>query len=83
MLLLKPDLLRHVTFDLGELTIPRPLIAAAVEAMGGAFVREGEPRPARFDRGPPWVFVIGQATQPVRKRSRQVCHLCCAESALN
>jgi hypothetical protein len=22
-------------------------------------------------------------TQPVRKRSRQVCHLCCAESALN
>jgi hypothetical protein len=63
MLLLKPDLLRHVTFDLGELTIPRPLLAAAVEAMGGAFVREGEPRPARFDRGPPWVFVIGQATE--------------------
>ena len=68
---LQPDMLRHATFDttgdLEELSFPRPLLAAAVEAMGGAFVREGEARPmpsTSSSRGPPWIFVIGQMTEP-------------------
>jgi hypothetical protein len=69
---LKPDLFRHVTFDttgdLGDLLVSRPLLVAAVEALGGAFVREGEPRPpgppSSNSRGPPWVFVIGQTAEP-------------------
>lgn len=69
--LLKPDLLQHVTFDttgdLRDLLVSRPLLVAAVEALGGAFVREGEPRPpgppSSDSRGPPWVFVIGQTAE--------------------
>jgi hypothetical protein len=65
-------MLRHATFDttgdLKELAFPRALLAAVVEAMGGAFVREGEarpPMPSRLSsRGPPWIFVIGQTTEP-------------------
>ena len=68
---MKPDLLRHVTFDttgdLGELLVSRPLLVAAVEALGGAFVQEGELRPAGPPRtnipGPPWVFGIGQTPE--------------------
>jgi len=69
---LQPDMLRHATFDttgdLKELAFPRPLLAAVVEAMGGAFVREGESRPSMptrlNSRGPSWIFVIGQTTEP-------------------
>jgi hypothetical protein len=69
----KPGLLMNVTFDttgdLGELLVSRPLLVAAVEALGGAFVREGEPRPPgppRSDKpGPPFVFVIGQTAERV------------------
>ena len=67
---LQPDILRDATFDttgdLKELAFPRPLLAAVVEAMGGAFVQEGEARPPMPSgpRGPPWVFVIGQTTEP-------------------
>jgi hypothetical protein len=68
---LQPNILQHATFDTtgDELSFPRPLLATVVEAMGGAFVREGEARPARpssrlYSSGPPYFFVIGHTTEP-------------------